>query len=83
MQSKATTVEGYLAELPSDRRAAIRAVRDVILQNLDKDYEEGVHYGMISYSYRIASIPPGITATRGSRCRLPVWPRRRITCRCT
>jgi|SRR6516162_7348308 hypothetical protein len=49
MQSKAITVEQYLAELPDDRRAAIEAVRRVILENLDKDYEEGMQYGMIGY----------------------------------
>lgn len=49
MTSKATTVEQYLAELPEDRRAAINAVRKVILKNLDKDYEEGISYGMIGY----------------------------------
>lgn len=49
MQSKATTVERYLAELPDDRRAAIQAVREVILKNLDKDFEEGIQYGMIGY----------------------------------
>jgi hypothetical protein len=49
MQSKATTVEQYLAELPADRRAAIAAVRKVILANLDKEYEEGMQYGMIGY----------------------------------
>jgi Domain of unknown function (DU1801) len=49
MQSKATTVPKYLAELPPDRRAAISAVRDVILKNLDKGYEETMGYGMISY----------------------------------
>jgi hypothetical protein len=49
MQSKATTVEQYLAELPEDRRKAIEAVRQVVLKNLDKDYEEGIQYGMIGY----------------------------------
>lgn len=49
MQSKATTVEQYLRELPEDRRAALQAVRNVILRNLDKDYEEGMQYGMIGY----------------------------------
>ena len=49
MQSKATTVEQYLAELHDDRRKAIEAVRKVILKNLDKDYEEGIQYGMIGY----------------------------------
>jgi len=49
MQSKAVTVENYLAQLPADRRAAIEAVRQIILKNLDKDYEEGMQYGMIGY----------------------------------
>src|SRR5438046_10478824 len=49
MQSKATTVEQYLSELPEDRRKALEAVREVILQNLDEDYEEGMQYGMIGY----------------------------------
>jgi hypothetical protein len=49
MQSKATTVAKYLAELSEDRRAAIQAVREVVLANLDKDYEEGMQYGMIGY----------------------------------
>src|SRR5262247_2253840 len=49
MQSKATTVDQYLTELPEDRRRAIEAVRRVILENLDKDYEEGMQYGMIGY----------------------------------
>jgi hypothetical protein len=49
MQSKATTVEQYLSELPADRRAALEAVRKVVLKNLDKDYEEGMQYGMIGY----------------------------------
>jgi hypothetical protein len=49
MQSKATTVDAYLKELPADRRAVIQAVREVILNNLDGDYEEGMQYGMIGY----------------------------------
>ncbi len=49
MQSKASTIEQYLSELPEDRRKALEAVRRVILENLDKDYEEGIQYGMIGY----------------------------------
>jgi len=49
VQSKATTVEQYFSELPEDRRLAIEAVREVILKNLDKNYEEGMQYGMIGY----------------------------------
>src|SRR5690242_14440135 len=49
MQDKATTVEQYLSGLPEDRREALGAVRQVVLENLDKDYEEGMQYGMIGY----------------------------------
>src|SRR5262249_510511 len=49
MQDKATTVEQYLSGLPEDRREALEAVRQVLLENLDKDYEEGMQYGMIGY----------------------------------
>lgn len=49
MQSKAATVEQYLAELPADRRQPMEAVRQIILENLDADYEEGMQYGMIGY----------------------------------
>jgi hypothetical protein len=59
MQSKATTVEAYLAELPPDRRAAIGAVRRVILKNLDKDFQEGMAYGMIGYCVPHRLYPAG------------------------
>ncbi|MFN0054908.1 MAG: DUF1801 domain-containing protein [Planctomycetales bacterium] len=49
MQSKATTVAQYLSELPEERRSVLSAVRKVILENLDADYEEGMQYGMIGY----------------------------------
>jgi hypothetical protein len=49
MQSAAKTVAQYLKELPPDRREAIAAVREVILENLPKGYEEGMTYGMIGY----------------------------------
>ena len=59
MQSKATTVEQYLESLPEDRLAAIEAVRKVILANLDKDYEEGMTYGMIGYYVPHTIYPAG------------------------
>jgi hypothetical protein len=49
MKSNAKTVEQYLNSLPADRRAAMQTVRDGILKSLDKDYEEGMQYGMIGY----------------------------------
>jgi len=62
MQSNATTVGGYLNSLPEDRRAAIRAVRDVILKNLDSSYEEGMQYGMIGYYVPHRVYPKGYHA---------------------
>lgn len=59
MQSKTTTVAKYLAELPADRRAALSALRKVILANLDDDYEEGMGYGMISYHVPHRVFPDG------------------------
>lgn len=49
MQSKAITVEAYLAELSPERRSALESVRKVILANLDSEYEEGMQYGMVGY----------------------------------
>ncbi|MBS0189572.1 MAG: DUF1801 domain-containing protein [Phycisphaerales bacterium] len=59
MQSKASTVAAYLASLPADRRAALEAVRKVILKNLDKDYEEGMGYGMMGYHVPHRVYPAG------------------------
>ena len=59
MQSKATTVEQYLASLPEDRREALSAIREVILENLDDDYEEGMQYGMIGYCVPHRVYPAG------------------------
>ncbi len=59
MQSKATSVAAYLASLPADRRVAVSAVRKVILDNLDKDYAEGMQYGMIGFYVPHSVFPPG------------------------
>lgn len=57
VQSRASTVEEYLAELPEDRRAVVSAVRDVVVRNLPKGYEESMAYGMISYSVPLERYP--------------------------
>jgi hypothetical protein len=59
VMSKAPTVAKYLAELPADRRATLQAVRQVILKNLDKDFEEGIQYGMIGYHVPHRIYPAG------------------------
>lgn len=62
MQSKAATVAEYLASLPDDRRRAVETVRKVIRANLDKDYEEGMQYGMIGYYVPHKVFPAGYHA---------------------
>jgi uncharacterized protein YdhG (YjbR/CyaY superfamily) len=57
MRSEANTVDEYLAELPPDRREAIGAVRQVILENLPAGYEETMNWGMIAYEVPLAVYP--------------------------
>jgi len=59
MQSKASTVQQYLDELPADRRAAIEGVRAVIRKNLDPVLQEGMLYGMIGYYVPHSVYPAG------------------------
>lgn len=59
MQSKAATVAAYLKELPEDRRAAVQAVRKVILDNLDKGFVEQMSYGSICYCVPHSIYPAG------------------------
>jgi hypothetical protein len=59
MTSTAKTVDEYLKELPGDRREALSAVRRAILKKLDKDYEEGMQYGLISYFVPQRVFPAG------------------------
>lgn len=55
--SKAATVEEYLAELPSERREVLSAVRDVVLRNLPEGYQEGMSWGMIAYEVPLERYP--------------------------
>ncbi len=57
MQSSASSVAKYLASLPPDRRAAIEAVRRVILQHLRPGFEESIQSGMLSYEVPLARLP--------------------------
>jgi uncharacterized protein YdhG (YjbR/CyaY superfamily) len=55
--SRATTIAGYLAELPAERRKTISAVRAVVRKHLPKGYKESVGYGMICYSVPLSTYP--------------------------
>ncbi|MBP7960394.1 MAG: DUF1801 domain-containing protein [Caldilineaceae bacterium] len=49
MQSKASTVDQYLTEVPAKRMEALQRLRDLCVTHLT-GYEESMVYGMPSYS---------------------------------
>jgi uncharacterized protein YdhG (YjbR/CyaY superfamily) len=57
MRSEAATADEYLASLPDDRRAAIATVRQTILENLPRGYDEAMNWGMITYQVPLAICP--------------------------
>ena len=59
MQSKATTVDAYIAELPEDRQKAITELRKVIKKNLPKGFQEHINYGMMGWAVPHSKYPAG------------------------
>lgn len=63
MQSKAKTVDEYIKELPPERKEAISKLRESILKNLPKGFEEGIGYGMMGYYVPHSIYPNGYHCT--------------------
>jgi uncharacterized protein YdhG (YjbR/CyaY superfamily) len=59
MTSQAKSVSEYLASLDEERRIAIEAIRNEVLQSLPEGYEEGMQYGAIGYYVPHSIYPPG------------------------
>ena len=59
MPTKTTTVEGYVNELPAERKQAITELRKVIKKNLPKGFAEEISYGMIGYVVPLSKYPKG------------------------
>lgn len=57
VSTSTTTPSDYLASLPQDRREVISALRDLILDNLPKGYEETINWGMLSYEVPLEIYP--------------------------
>jgi hypothetical protein len=57
VQSKADTVNEYLAELDTDKRKIVSKVRKCIRDNLPKGYEEVMNWGMITYQVPLKRFP--------------------------
>jgi uncharacterized protein YdhG (YjbR/CyaY superfamily) len=59
MQSKASTPEQYLNELPEDRKEGISRLRDVIAANIPAGFQEGMGYGMPGWDVPHSIYPYG------------------------
>lgn len=59
MTSDAKNPEDYINSLPEDRKIYIEKLRNVILKNLPKGFQEGMGYGMIGYSVPHSIYPKG------------------------
>jgi hypothetical protein len=59
MQSKATTPEAYMAEIPADRQKAFAKLRSVIKKNLPKGFKEVMGYGMMGWCVPHSIYPAG------------------------
>lgn len=52
-------VRAYLDGLPSERRAALEAIRAAIAEHIDPAFEEGIQYGMLAYYLPHSRYPAG------------------------
>ena len=59
MNHGVSTVKEYLQAIPEERKEPIRKLRETILKNLPKGFEEGFGYGMIGYVVPHSLYPSG------------------------
>jgi Domain of unknown function (DU1801) len=59
MTSKATSPEQYINDLPADRKEAVVKLRDTVLKNLPKGFQEEMNYGMLGYVVPHSIYPAG------------------------
>src|SRR5215831_7995231 len=59
MQSKATTPDQYIKELPADRQAPVSQLRSTIQKNIPKGFKEVMSYGMIGWVVPKETFPAG------------------------
>jgi hypothetical protein len=59
MHSTANTPEEYMNSLPEERKLVMAELRQAIIQNLPKGFEEVISYGMLSYVVPHSIYPAG------------------------
>ena len=57
VQSRAKTVEDYLAELPQERRKVVATMRELVRRHLPAGYVESMAFGMIGWGIPLARYP--------------------------
>jgi uncharacterized protein YdhG (YjbR/CyaY superfamily) len=59
MRYKANSPDEYIEQLPEDRKAAVNRLRNIIVKNIPKGFEETMSYGMIGYVVPHSIYPDG------------------------
>jgi len=59
MQYEASSAEDYINQIPEERQEVFKKLRNTIKENLPKDLEEGIQYGMIGYYVPHSVYPDG------------------------
>ncbi len=59
MQYKADSPEDYISQLPEDRKGPMTKLHNLIKDNMPKDLECGIGYGMPAYFVPKSVYPPG------------------------
>jgi hypothetical protein len=59
MQSKATSPEDYINQLPEDRKEPVSKLNALILKHMPKGLEAGMAYGMLAYYVPKSVYPEG------------------------
>jgi len=63
MKYEANSPEEYINQIAQDRQVAMQKLRNVILDNLPKGFQETMNYGMIGYVVPHSIYPPGYHCT--------------------
>ncbi len=59
MQTPSRNADDYVKKVPADKQESIKKLREVILKNLPKGFEETISYGMIGYVVPHSIFPKG------------------------
>ena len=59
MTINANSPQDYINQIPEDRREVVYKIREIILSNLPKGYEETMQYNMLSYVVPKSIYPNG------------------------